>query len=108
MRSTRRVSASGATGDAFHVDAGDQHSIERAVDDRLARMNAAEVFAHIARKQHELAATFVLCPAWAAGARKFASPGALTALRLELARRLPRGVTRHVPEMSESSRQRSG
>ena len=106
MRSTRRVSASGATGDAFHVDDWDQHSIERAVDDRLARMNAAEVSAHITRKQHELAATFVLCPAWA---ERRLPALALTALRLELARRLPRGVTRHVlPQCPMSSHQRSG
>jgi hypothetical protein len=79
------VSRSGTTVDALDVAEGYDRYVERAVDSRLARMDTDEMTAHLARKQSELSATFVLCPKWAA--RRLPA-WALSALRVELARSL--------------------
>jgi hypothetical protein len=60
--------------------------VEDAVDDCLARMDAATLNARLARKHDELATTFVRCPAWAA---ERLPALAMAALRLELGRSLP-------------------
>ena len=59
--------------------------VEDAVDDCLARMDAATLNARLARKHDELATTFVRCPAWAA---EQLPALAMAALRLELGRSL--------------------
>jgi hypothetical protein len=63
----------------------DRRHVEDAVDDWLARMDAAALNARLARKQDELATTFVRCPAWAA---ERLPALAMAALRLELGRSL--------------------
>jgi len=64
----------------------DRRHVEDAVDNCLARMDAAALNARLARKQDELATTFVRCPAWAA---ERLPALAMAALRLELGRSLP-------------------
>jgi hypothetical protein len=64
----------------------DRRHIEDAVDDWLARMDAAALNARLARKQDELATTFVRCPGWVA---ERLPALAMAALRLELGRSLP-------------------
>jgi hypothetical protein len=59
--------------------------VEDAVDDCLARMDAATLNARLARKHDELATTFVRCPAWAV---ERLPAFAMAALRLELGRSL--------------------
>src|SRR5713101_3007019 len=59
--------------------------VEDAVDDCLARMDAATLNARLARKQDEFATTFVRCPAWAV---ERLPALAMAALRLELGRSL--------------------
>jgi hypothetical protein len=80
------VKGPGAAPETHQASDRDRRHIEDAVDDWLARMDAATLNACIARKQDELATTFVHCPAWAA---ERLPALALAALRLELRRSLP-------------------
>jgi hypothetical protein len=77
--------------------------VEDAVDDCLARMDAATLNARLARKQHELATTFVRCPAWAV---ERLPALAMAALRLELGRSLP--LKSFTPFRRDPQRRRRG
>src|ERR1700680_2635104 len=71
---------------ALQAREGYRRQVEDAVDDCLARMDAATLNARLARKHDELATTFVRCPAWAV---ERLPALAMAALRLELGRSLP-------------------
>ena len=86
MHRDRPVKASRAAPEALQVSDSDLSYVEGAIDDCLARMDADAIKARLARKQDELATTFVRCPAWAA---ERLPALAMAALRLELERSLP-------------------
>ena len=86
MRRERRVKGPHAAPETPHTSDSYRRYVEDAVDDCLARLDAATLNARLARKQDELATTFVRCPAWAA---ERLPALALAALRLELRRSLP-------------------
>ncbi len=84
MRDERKTNTSAATHASYVADTYWRY-VEEVTDDYLRRMNVADVHAHLARKQDELATTFIRCPNWAA---ERLPALALVALRLEFARSL--------------------
>src|ERR1700687_2283449 len=77
--------------------------VEDAVDDCLARMDAAILNARLARKHDELATHFVRCPTWAV---ERLPALAMAALRLELGRSLP--MKSFTPFRRDPQRRRRG
>src|ERR1700722_17552340 len=85
MHREGRVKRSRAVPKTLQTSDRDCRYVEDAVDDCLARLDAAVLNARLARKHDELATTFVRCPAWAA---ERLPALAMAALRLELGRSL--------------------
>ena len=86
MHREYRVKGSRGVPETLQASNPDRRFVEDDVDDYLARLDAAALNAHLARKHDELATTFVRCPAWAA---ERLPALAMAALRLELGRSLP-------------------
>jgi hypothetical protein len=86
MRHARVVNTPLAFGSGHNLAEEYARYVEHAVNEQLAALGRRELRAQLARKSDEFRQTFTYFPAWASAWL----PGfAWTALRLELARRLP-------------------